>query len=126
MPKRGEIDFGCLDPVFGREMGGFKERPLAIISIDKLNVETPPAVVVPGTSSSPSRPSPEIVAVDGSEANGLRLFDDDDKPMRTYFHCHQIRSVAQARLLKKVGYLSRADRERLEKSLRYVLGLLEE
>ena len=35
--RRGEVYMVCLDPVFGREMGGFKPRPVVVVSIDDIN-----------------------------------------------------------------------------------------
>ncbi len=32
--QRGEVYFVHLDPVFGREVGGYKTRPVIVVSID--------------------------------------------------------------------------------------------
>ncbi|HOX39625.1 MAG TPA: type II toxin-antitoxin system PemK/MazF family toxin [Candidatus Brocadiia bacterium] len=49
--NRGEIYYVCLDPVFGREIGGFKLRPVVVVSINDINDDTRLAVVIPGTDA---------------------------------------------------------------------------
>jgi mRNA-degrading endonuclease toxin of MazEF toxin-antitoxin module len=68
--RRGEVYMVSLDPVFGREMGGFKMRPVAVVSIDDINEKTRLITVVPGTTK-PAR-FPNIVGVQPSQNNGLK------------------------------------------------------
>ena len=129
--SRGEIYMVCLDPVFGREIGGFKMRPVVIVSINDINKRTRLVTVVPGTSDKPvtdktGKPGippywwtefQNVVTVDtGDGSSGLRE--------KTHFECHQVRAIERGRLTaKSIGKLSREDFERIEKSLAYCLGL---
>jgi mRNA-degrading endonuclease toxin of MazEF toxin-antitoxin module len=49
--QRGEIYYVYLDPVFGREMGGYKTRPVAVLSIHDINSKPLVVAVVPGTTA---------------------------------------------------------------------------
>ena len=48
--KHGEIYFVYLDPAFGRELGGSKTRPVAVVSIDEINENPLVMTIVPGTT----------------------------------------------------------------------------
>ena len=48
--RRGEIYYVYLDPVFGRELGGYKTRPVVVLSINEINTKPLVVTVVPGTS----------------------------------------------------------------------------
>jgi mRNA-degrading endonuclease toxin of MazEF toxin-antitoxin module len=113
--QRGEVFFACLDPVFGRELGGFKARPVLVVSINAI-ASTRLVVVVPGTSKALGK-FPNIVAVQPSPTNGLTGI--------TYFQCHQIRAIEQARLMtsRSIGKLSPEDLARIEEAMAYCLGL---
>ena len=103
-----------LDPVFGRELGGYKPRPI-LVSADKINQSTSLVVVVPGTSTARGA-FPNIVAVQPSSGNGLIAV--------THFQCHQIRAIEQARLMgRNMGRLSPMDLTRIEKGMAHCLGL---
>ena len=113
--KRGEIYMICLDPVFGREMGGFKLRPAAVVSIDDLHRETQLVTVVPGTSNA-NRIFPNTVLVDPHAQNGLKS--------PTLFQCNQIRAVSNGRFTqRRIGLLSRSDIEKIESAVAFCLGL---
>lgn len=109
-PERGDIYIANLEPGFGREM--HKKRPVAVISSDNLNQETNHVVIVPASSRTLA-PNSDIVLIGTKE--GV------DKPsiLLPVF----IRSIDQARLIKKVGKLSKAKLAELEESVRLVLGL---
>jgi len=113
--KRGEIYMICLDPVFGREMGGFKLRPAAVISINDLHRDTQLVTVVPGTSTT-NRIFQNTVLVNPHQQNGLKS--------PTLFQCHQIRAVASGRFTqKRIGLLSRSDIEKIESVVAFCVGL---
>jgi mRNA-degrading endonuclease toxin of MazEF toxin-antitoxin module len=115
-PARGEIYKVCLDPVFGREIGGFKIRPVVVVSINDIGTGTRMATVIPGTSRAPGRNYMNNVLVQHSSDNGL------SNP--TIFQCHQIRSIEQGRFTgKAIGRLSRDDFAQIEKAVAYCLGL---
>jgi mRNA-degrading endonuclease toxin of MazEF toxin-antitoxin module len=111
--RRGQVYMVCLDPVFGREMGGFKMRPVVVVSIDDINEKTRLITVVPGTTT-PAR-FRNIVGIQPSDANGLES--------ETFFQCHQVRAIERGRLTgRAIGILSRDDFRRIEKSLAHCMG----
>ena len=116
--QRGEIYFVFLDPCFGKEIGGYKTRPVVVVSIDDIHQHTRLVTVVPGTSTNRSDEKSNLVLVrPDSNANGLREL--------TVFLCHQVRTIDQGRMTSRpVGRLSPADILRVEKGLRFSLGLL--
>ena len=112
-PSRGEVYSVCLDPVFGREMGGFKQRPVVILSINDLNSRIRIVIVVPGTSTKSLYKN--VVSVLPTGVNGLTD--------QTYFQCHQLRAIDSARLLRKIGILSPDDCGRIALCVAFCLGL---
>ena len=119
--KRGEIYWASLDPVFGTEMGGFKSRPVLVVSIKDLNDRTQLVTVVPGTSvKEGQRDYPNSVTV--NPQRDLEPAGCLDKT--TSFQCHQIRAIAQGRLTQKPkGLLSRDKLRQVERAIAFVLGL---
>ena len=119
--KQGEIYWASLDPVFGREMGGWKDRPVLVVSIEDVNDRTQLVVVVPGTKVKDGhRDHPNSVTVDPQR---------DLKPARclsiaTSFQCHQIRAIAQGRLTPKpTGLISNEKLREVERAIAFCLGL---
>lgn len=118
LAQRGEIYYCYLDPVFGREMGGYKPRPVVILSINDINRNLSLATVVPGTSAD-GKPSHyrNLVPVSPSANNGLQK--------ETIFMCHQLRAIDMGRFTsKRVGVLSSRDLQRVEEAIKFNLGLL--
>jgi len=115
--SRGEIYWASLDPVFGREMGGFKMRPVLIVSIKDLNDSTQLVIVVPGTSVKREvRPPQNTVVVEPDSSNRL--------PATTLFECHQIRAIAQGRLSPRpVGRLCPEKFRQIERAIAFCTGL---
>ncbi|MFC1805881.1 type II toxin-antitoxin system PemK/MazF family toxin [Planctomycetota bacterium] len=115
--RRGEIYLVCLDPVFGREIGGFKMRPVVVVSISDMNRITRLVTVVPGTDAEHKRSDfDNVVMVNPNGSNGLR------KP--TLFQCHQIRAIERGRFTQTAkGRLSRIEFEEIEKAIGFCLGL---
>jgi mRNA interferase MazF len=115
--QRGEIYFVFLDPVFGREIGGYKTRPVAVLSINDINEKPLVLTVIPGTSAE-KKPihHRNRVLVRPSLTNGLA----ND----TIFECHQIRAIDKGRLISRpVGRLSADDLQKIEEATKYCLGL---
>ena len=84
--RRGEIHFVFLDPVFGHELGGYKTRPVVVLSINDINAKPLAVTVVPGTSEKwQGSVFRNVVRVEPTKENGL------SGP--TLFECHQIRSL---------------------------------
>src|SRR5208337_4908477 len=74
--ERGQLSFVFLDPVFGKEIGGYKTRPVVVISINDLNTKGLPVLVVPGTSAE-RKPDhfKNVVRVEPTRENGLKNRD---------------------------------------------------
>jgi mRNA interferase MazF len=114
--KRGEIYFAYLDPAFGRELGGYKARPVVVISINVLHQDTRLVTVVPGTSTRPKFRLRNVVEVASDQSNRL--------PETTYFMCHQIRALDQGRFTSQaIGLLRSADVRRIEDAVCYAMGM---
>jgi mRNA-degrading endonuclease toxin of MazEF toxin-antitoxin module len=114
--QRGEVYFIFLDPAFGREIGGYKTRPVVVVSIDDIHQKTRMVAVVPGTTSASTHSN--VVRVNKGTGNGLQEI--------TYFQCHQIRAVDQGRMTSRpLGRLSRVDFEEILSGLKRSLGLLD-
>lgn len=99
-------------------MGGYKTRPVAVVSINDINRNLSLATVVPGTSAD-GKPSHHrnVVVIAPSPANGLAN--------ATNFMCHQLRAIDMGRFTsKRVGVLSSRDLERIEEAIKFNLGLL--
>ena len=113
---RGEIYYVYLDPVFGHEIGGYKTRPVAVISINDLNTKSGVLVVIPGSTAG-TKPSHfrNVVIVAPTPANGLQ----ND----TLFDCRHLRGIDPGRLTSRaIGRLSSDDLLRLEEAVKYCLG----
>ena len=108
-----QLYMAYLDPVFGRELGGYKPRPVLVVSSSPINRNTRLVIVVPGTSRGRGT-FPNVVEVQPSATNGLET--------ATNFECHQIRAIDQARLMgKSMGRLSREDLARVQTAMAYCL-----
>jgi len=116
--ERGEIYYVYLDPVFGREMGGYKTRPVVVLSINDINRKPLVATIVPGTTAAGKVSIFRNVAViPPSASNGLSV--------ETIFECHQLRAIDMGRFTsRRVGRLSPQDLRRIEEAAKFSLGLL--
>lgn len=113
---RGEVYYVYLDPVFGHEMGGYKVRPVAVISLNDLNNRDGVITVVPGTTAS-TKPTHfrNVVLVKPSPKNGLQ----ND----TVFDCRHLRGIDKGRLISRpAGQLSSEDLLKVEEAVKYCLG----
>lgn len=117
MILRGQVYFVYLDPVFGRELGGYKTRPVVVLSINDINARPLVVTVAPGTTDKGQLMNLRtVVRVEPTRDNGL--------PVPTLFLCHQIRALDNGRFTgKPVGRLADSDMQRIEKSLIYTLGI---
>jgi mRNA interferase MazF len=115
MIERGQIYYVFLDPAFGKEIGGYKTRPVVVISINEINAKRLPIIVVPGTSAG-EKPVhfKNVVLVEPTRHNGLQ------NP--TLFQCNQIRAIDQGRFTSTpIGRLSSKDLVLIEDAIKYVL-----
>ncbi len=112
--QRNEVYFVFLDPSFGREIGGYKLRPVVVMSINDIHQKTRIVAVVPGTTTPSNHPN--VARIDRREGNGLNE--------TTYFQCHQIRAIDQGRMTsRRIGQLSKEEIQKIEKAVRHSLGL---
>ena len=110
-PRRGEVWLVSLGAARDGEPG--KNRPAVVVSVDDLSTDAPDEliVIVPLSSSrAPSALRPEVPVGDGI-----------DRPSRAI--CRGIRSVARARLLRRVGELPPVVLTEIERVLGLILGL---
>lgn len=112
--KRGDLWIVDLNPGFGREI--HKKRPALIISSNNINKNTKDVIVVPASTQVFATIGPEVIPID--KETGV------DQP--SVLLPVLIRSVDQQRLIKKVGYISKAKMQEVEESIRLVLDLEEE
>lgn len=110
-PKRGEIFIADLNPGFGREMR--KKRPVLVISNNSLNQNLSTVIMIPLSSIIPEFIGPDVVKIE--DKMGL------DK--ESVLIVNQIRSIDQARLIKRVGILSQDKIEQVEEALQITLGM---
>lgn len=110
-PKRGEIFIADLNPGFGREI--HKKRPVLVISNNSLNQNLSTIIMIPLSSIIPKFIGPDVVKIE--EKIGLEK--------ESVLIVNQIRSIDQARLIKKVGVLSEDKIEQVEEALLITLGM---
>ena len=110
-PHRGEVWLVSFGASQDGEPG--KNRPAAIVSVDQLNRGAADELIVVAPLSSSRAPSalrPEV-----APGNGI------DRPSRVI--CRGVRSVARARLLRRVGVLAPETLGEVERALAMILGL---
>jgi mRNA interferase MazF len=110
---RGAIWLVSLDPTVGSEIR--KTRPCVIVNDDEIGI-LPLKVIVPITDWKESfNIRPWMVRIEPSSDNGLVKLSGAD--------AFQIRSVAESRLIEKLGSVSDLDLGRIEKALAIVLKI---
>ncbi|RMH21064.1 MAG: type II toxin-antitoxin system PemK/MazF family toxin [Acidobacteria bacterium] len=124
MTRRGDVYWVAFDPVKGSEQGGL--RPALVVQQDVGNRYSPTTVVAAITRTLPAKPYPFVVVVEPEES-GLRA--------RSAVNCAQLATIQQAGPesslrppvgsdeLRPVGHLSDATMARVDRALRYNLGL---
>jgi mRNA interferase MazF len=111
-PKRGEIYYADLDPVFGSEQGG--RRPVLIIQNDLGNQHSPVVIVASVTSTQAKSTRPIDVMLTAGTA-GLT------KQSRVLLN--QLRTIGKRRLGRYVGQLDDAQMQQVDHALMQSLGL---
>jgi mRNA interferase MazF len=111
-PKRGEIYYADLDPVFGSEQGG--RRPVLIIQNDLGNQHSPVVIVASVTSTQAKSARPIDVVLTAGTA-GLA------KQSRILLN--QLRTIDKRRLGRYVGQLDDAQMQQVDHALMQSLGL---
>ena len=108
---RGEVRWGDLDPVVGREQAG--RRPVLIVQNDAGNAASPTAIVVAITSRMPRREYPFLV-----------VLPEGTLSRRSIVNCSQIRTVDKARLSNEpLARLDPGTMAAVDDALRVSLGL---
>ncbi len=111
--KQGEVWLVNLDPTVGAEIK--KTRPAIIVNDDALG-KLPLKVIVPLTDWKEHYAiAPWMVKVIPDKTNKLTKDSAAD--------CFQIRSVAQERLVKSLGYVTHGTIEKIKMSVMAVLGI---
>lgn len=110
-PKRGEIFIADLNPTRGREI--HKKRPVLVISHNSLNKHLPTVIIVPFSSVLLRHIGLDVVVFPSQK--GL--------PKKSVLIVNQIRAIDTARLIQKVGTVSKNKMEEVTGALNTVLGL---
>jgi mRNA interferase MazF len=111
--KRGEIWLINLDPTKGAEIK--KTRPAVIVNSDSLG-KLPLKVIVPITDwKNQYQIAPWMVKIIPSSQNGLSKNSSAD--------CFQVRSVSEARFVKKLGILRAEQMEEIVQGLSSILQI---
>lgn len=115
--ERGQIYYVYLDPAFGREIGGYKLRPVAVVSINDINKKPLCVTVVPGTKARGKRTAfRNLVVVSPTKRNGLTD--------QTIFRCDQLRALDHGRFTSEaIGALAGQDLQLIEEAVKFNLGL---
>jgi len=109
--QQGEIWYAQLNPVKGSEQGG--KRPIVIISGNTMNDTLP--VVIACSISSKIKEYPGCVILRASKDTGLK----QDSEVVTF----QVRTLAHARLTKKIGVVTSDEFRAILQGLQEVLVL---
>ena len=110
--KQGEIWLVNLDPTLGAEMK--KTRPALIINDNTLG-KLPLKIIVPITDWKEHYSTvPWMIKIESSNNTGLLKKSSAD--------CFQIRSIAQERLIKKLGFVTNVEIEKIKIGITKVIG----
>jgi mRNA interferase MazF len=110
---RGEVWLASLDPTIGVEIR--KTRPVVIMSRSGIGV-LPLKVIVPITDWKDAyRPRVWMIRLDPNVENGLEKVSAADT--------FQVRSIAQVRLIRKLGVLSETEMDAIAEALSIVLDI---
>jgi mRNA interferase MazF len=110
--KGGEIYLAALDPVEGKEIS--KTRPVVIVSNDKNNEFSGTATILPITSKNLKGIYPFEVFLPKGAGN---------LPKDSKVKADQIRTLDQARIIRRIGKLFRNQMDEIEKALKVHLWL---
>lgn len=112
-PKRGEVYFADLDPVFGSEQGG--QRPVLIIQNDVNNQYSPVVIVASMTSAPPKGNYPTDVVIQPAFGGRSGL---------SRIQLNQLRMIDKRRLGHFVGRLNPAQMAQVDEALKISLSLV--
>lgn len=110
---RGEVWLLNLDPTIGAEIR--KTRPGIIVNDNAIGT-LPLKIIVPLTDwKNRYEIAPWMVKIEGNERNGLLK----DSAADTF----QVRSISEARFIRKIGAVSDIELDRISKALTVVLAI---
>ena len=112
-PKRGEVYFADLDPVFGSEQGG--QRPVLIIQNDVNNQYSSVVIIASLTSMPPKGNYPTDVVVRPAIGGRSGL---------SRIQLNQIRTIDKRRLGRYVGRLNATQIGQIDEALKISLSLI--
>lgn len=112
-PVRGDIFSARLDPTEGSEQAG--TRPVAILSRDSINANSPVVVVVPLTDAANVKRLYPSHAHLPKGSGGLK--------MDSVAKAEQIRAIQVSRFVGYYGRMDRDDLTRIEEAIRITLAL---
>jgi mRNA interferase MazF len=113
-PRRGEIYLVTFDPALGTEIQ--KTRPALIIQNNTANRHSPITIVAAITSQFEEPLYPTEVRIHAREG-GLQA--------DSVVLLNQIRSIDRRRLVRRLGVVSRATMERVNRALQISVGLMD-
>jgi mRNA interferase MazF len=112
-PRRGEVYFAELDPVFGSEQGG--HRPVLIIQNDINNQYSPVVIVASMTSVPPKGAYPTDVVVQPAVGGRSGI---------SRIQLNQLRTVDKRRLGRFIGRLTAEQLALVDEALKISLALV--
>jgi mRNA interferase MazF len=113
VPSRGDVFFAVLDPTRGSEQAG--TRPVAIVSRDSINHNSPVVICIPFTDlTNCSRIYPSQILV----KKGVGGLAKDSVAL-----CEQVRAITVARLKTLIGRLDRQAMAAIDERLKIALDL---
>ena len=110
--KRGDIFYADLSPVVGSEQGGV--RPVLIVQNDTGNKHSPTVIAAAITSQTGKARLPTHITLTAGSV-GL--------PKDSIVLLEQVRTLDKARLKEKMGHISDATMQQVDKGLQVSLGL---
>ena len=111
--KRGDIYYADLSPVVGSEQGGV--RPVLIVQNDVGNKYSPTVIAAAITSQQEKSRLPTHISVNGNQCG---LSKD------SVVLLEQVRTIDKQRLKERMGNLSVADMNKINKALTVSFGLI--
>jgi len=111
--KRGEVWLAELNPIRGSEQAG--TRPVLILQNNSINRFTSTFLAIPVTTNLRRASLPTCVLL--SEGDGGLLKD-------SVALCHQLRVLDKSRLVRRLGSVSRATLDALDRCVLFTIGIV--
>lgn len=108
---RGDILLADLEPTVGMEIK--KTRPVVVISNDVANMRSQLICIIPITSQ-----KPELIRIFEVQLDACKGLDKNSKAV-----VNQLRTIDKARLVKKLGSVSKATMKKINATIKMHLDL---